>query len=215
MRNELPAGALALAGSGEYTPAMLTTDSALLATLGTAEVGRVAVLPTASALEPGQPERWSQMGLVHFQNLGIPVERVLLLTRTDALDPAIVTTLEQCSFYSFSGGNPDYLVETLSDTPAWSMILHRHQRGAALFGCSASAMMLGGSILSLRRMRATGTPEWRPALGLLPGLAIFPHFDRMRQSFGQSLFDGIRASAPADLTMIGIDEDTALLGRST
>lgn len=205
------AGALALAGSGEYTPALESADKQLLATLGGPQHARVAVLPTASALEPGQPQRWNDLGVSHYQALGATVTSVLLLSREDAHDPAMVSVFEQHNFFYFSGGSPDYAIETYQDTPAWAAIRASYTSGAAVGGCSAGAMMLGGYTLSIRSMRTGGPPAWRPALGLIPQLAILPHFDRMRGFMTQSVFEEVLAVAPPGLTLVGIDEDTALL----
>ncbi len=64
-------GPVALVGSGEYTPAMVDTDRELLSLIGGAADARVALLPTASGLEPGRPAYWNNLGLDHFRNLGV------------------------------------------------------------------------------------------------------------------------------------------------
>ena len=58
-------GAVALVGSGEYLPQMDDVDQALLSTLGDGP-HTVALLPTASALEPGMPQHWNGLGLATF-----------------------------------------------------------------------------------------------------------------------------------------------------
>jgi hypothetical protein len=92
-------GALALVGSGEYTAAMRTTDEILLGTLQPDD--GVVVIPTASALEPGQPERWNSLGVAHFHELGARVTPLLLLHRTDALSPEIAALLKEQHFFYF------------------------------------------------------------------------------------------------------------------
>jgi hypothetical protein len=39
-------------------------------------------------------------------------------------------------------------------------------------------MMLGGYTLGIRALIAGQPPSWPAALGLLPHLAVLPHFDR-------------------------------------
>jgi cyanophycinase len=211
MTNQHPCGPLALVGSGEYTPAMETTDRFLLGQLGRSEAARVVVIPTASALEAGAPERWNRMGVEHFSALGARVEPLPLLTRADAHDQQIVAALRAADLYYFSGGDPQYLVETLNNTPAWEAIRAGHAGGAALAGCSAGAMMLGGYTLAIRELVSGQPPLWLPALGLLPKIAIMPHFDRVGQFVGEELFHAIVASAPAGIALAGVDEDTALV----
>src|SRR5262249_50207583 len=115
------------------------------------------------------------------------------------------------NFYYFSGGDPHYLIETLRDTPAWEAIRAGHAAGAALAGCSAGAMMLGGYTLGIRALMSGQPPQWPPALGLLPNIAVMPHFDRAAQFVGEDLFRSIIASAPAGVALVGVDEDTALV----
>src|SRR5205809_2963005 len=94
-------GALALVGSGEYLPHMAETDRFLLNTLGGPAAARVVVIPTASALEPGMPERWNAMGVAHFHALGARVTPVMLLTRADAQDERVLADLRGADLYYF------------------------------------------------------------------------------------------------------------------
>src|SRR5258706_1197357 len=138
-------GAVALVGSGEYTDAMNETDSYLLETIGGAHAAHVAVLPTASGLERGSPQRWNSMGVAHFQALGVAdVRSSMIVDRASAADEAQLALLRDADLYYFSGGNPQYVVETLRDTPAWEIIAQSHASGAVLAGCSAGAMIVGG-----------------------------------------------------------------------
>jgi cyanophycinase len=204
-------GALALVGSGEYLPQMNEVDRFLLDTLGRADKLRVAVIPTASALELGMPERWNEQGAEHFRALGAEVTPVMLLSRDDAHDAPVIDALRGADLYYFSGGNPEHVVETLRDTPAWDIIRAGYAAGAVVAGCSAGAMMLGGYTLSVRSVMRGEPPRWVTALGLIPGIVIMPHFDRVADYAGQEVFRAILASAPADTTLLGIDEDTALV----
>ena len=55
---------------------------------------------------------------------------------------------------------------------------------------------------------AIGRP---PALGLVPGIAVMPHFDRVADFAGAEMFRAILAAAPRGVTLLGVDEDTALV----
>ncbi|MBC8077422.1 MAG: Type 1 glutamine amidotransferase-like domain-containing protein [Chloroflexales bacterium] len=204
-------GAIALVGSGEYTAAMEATDRRLLETLGGPACGRVALLPTASALEDGQPQRWNALGAAHFARLGAQPTPLLLLTREDASDAALVQALEAQNFYYFSGGNPRYLAETLDATRGWSAIRSRWLAGAVVAGCSAGAMMLGEALLQLRELRAGQPPRWQPGCGLAAGIAVLPHFDRIQQRLSVPQLEELAVSAPPGITVVGVDEDTALV----
>jgi cyanophycinase len=206
----LQPGALALVGSGEYLPQMREIDRLLLATLGAAKP-RVALIPTASGLELGMPERWNMMGLEHFRELGAEAVPVPLIGRNDADDPQIVAALRDADLYYFSGGNPEYVVETLRGTAAWDAIHAGYRGGAVLAGCSAGAMMLGGHTLSVRSVMRGLPPQWPQALGIVPQLVVMPHFDRVADFAGEDVFRAILQSTPAGATLIGVDEDTALV----
>jgi len=52
---------------------------------------------------------------------------------------------------------------------------------------------------------------WRDALGIVPGTIVIPHYD----AFPEALSAAIALAAPADTLVLGIDEDTALVGRDT
>src|SRR5687768_7688046 len=109
-------GTLALVGSGEYLPQMDAIDRFVLDALG-GPAQHVVVIPTASALELGMPERWNTMGVEHFRALGAQVTPVMLLSRDDAHDQQVLAALRGADLYYFSGGNPEHVIETLRDTP--------------------------------------------------------------------------------------------------
>lgn len=204
-------GPIALAGSGEYTPALDATDRHLLAITGGAEQARVALLPTASGREPGRPAYWNDLGIRHFRSLGVAdIRATTILDAGGARDPAQLALLRDASFFYFSGGDPVHLIESLRGSPAWEIIAAAHAAGAILAGCSAGAMALGAGTISPRAIRSGGAPVWHEALGVVPRVTVFPHFDRMRATWSGA-FDAGRQAAPPGMTLLGIDEDTALV----
>lgn len=194
-------GTVALVGAGEYLPTMLPVDKMLLERVnGTAHV---VVLPTASAPDgAGVPERWAQMGVEHFTQLGAAVEPIMLLNRADAENAEVVARLAAANFIYFSGGKPRYLLETLQDTASWQAILGVFAAGGIVAGCSAGAMVLGGEVFDFPKVWHT-----LPALGLVPGIAVIPHFDELPSGLLSTIARG-RNSA----RVVGIDGATALVG---
>lgn len=197
-------GTLALIGSGEYLPKIETVDQQLLERLQ--QTPRVVVLPTAAATE-GQVviQRWADMGVAHFQRLGATVEPVMLLTRADADRREIVTQIERANFVYFSGGKPRYLLESLQGSRAWEAIKHILTSGGVVAGCSAGAMVMGQEFFDFPQV-------WhaRPALGVVPDLAVIPHFDEVPSFFADN---AIRAAGK--LIIAGIEGSTALVGSSS
>jgi len=58
---------------------------------------------------------------------------------------------------------------------------------------------------------ASRAPNWYPALGLLGRAIVLPHFDRMASRMGRETLALLAAAVPVGLTLIGVDEDTALV----
>ncbi len=205
-------GALALVGSGEYTPAMRDTDLGLLDKVGGAGSARVVVLPTAAGKEaPPSPARWARMGVEHFTGLGARVDAVMILNRADAQDPRWLPVLEAADFFYFSGGDPGHVIETMRDTPAWEIINRRYREGAVLAGCSAGAMAFGGWSPLLRGLMDGGPVVLVPALGIEPRVIVLPHFDRMGRFVPAPLMNKLMERVPQDVVLVGIDEDTAIV----
>lgn len=201
-------GALALVGSGEFTPAMRTTDAALLDTVEAAGFERaVAVLPTAAATEGDEVvAKWFRMAREHYDELGADVLELDVRDRHDALELRHVADVGEVGLVYLSGGKPDHLTDVLRDTPLLDAITERWQLGAALAGCSAGAMAITSGWPPFLRMRG----RWGTGLGLLPGVAVVPHFDLVRR---MTLGAVNRAGrhAPGGVRLLGIDEDTALV----
>jgi cyanophycinase len=133
-----------------------------------------------------------------------------VLGRADADDPAIVDSVRGAGLVYLSGGSPAYLSESLRDSALWSQILTEWRAGAALAGCSAGAMALTSWVPHVRALH-------RPVdagLGLLPHLRVIPHFDKML-GWAPDLLTRVLLRAPAGVTVLGIDEDTALVGGPT
>lgn len=200
------AGPLALLGSGEFLPAMLGTDRRLLA----GRRASVAVLPTAAAPEGDRRLRhWTDLARGHFAELGADVVPVLVRDRADANRDSFASAFEDVGLVYLSGGDPAHLVDTLRDTPVWEAVVAAWRGGAALAGCSAGAMALADA---WPPFTARGATTYRDGLGLLPGLAVLPHFDRVRR-WREGHLDELGVGRPAGSTVVGIDEETAVVWR--
>src|SRR5579859_531064 len=200
----MQAGAVALVGSGEYLHAMDTTDTYLIETLGGVDKARVVLLPTASGLEVNGPTYWNELGLSHFQALGVQdIRPSSIINRTGANDPQQLELLRGANFFYFSGGNPQHTIETMRDTPAWEIITTAHARGAVLAGCSAGAMMMSGHTVNVRQAMTGGKLQLTEALGVVPHVVVFPHFDRMSAFMDQNTFQMLLAALPTGHLALG------------
>ncbi len=205
-------GTVALVGSGEYLDVMNEVDTYLLGTVGSASAARVALLPTASGLEPNGPTSWNNLGLQHFKQLGVQDTcATQIIDREHAFDVEQVELLQGANFFYFSGGNPQHVIETMQDSPAWNVIKTAYEQGAVLVGCSAGAMMMGGYTISIRQAMQGSAMDFVPGLAIVPQVIVFPHFDRMSGFLSQNRFKDLLQAVPANTTVIGVDENTALV----
>ena len=201
-------GLINLVGSGEYLPVMRDVDRYLLESLHlNGRKPRVACLATAAGLEGEvSVNRWLSMGVQHFQALGAEVRPVQIVDRETANDPQWKPLLENADLIYFSGGDPSYLYQTLRGSSAWSAARRAWERGAIYAGCSAGAMILGKYVPGLRLF------ELQEGFNIIPAAYIVPHFDAIPAIWKPVVF-GLQRQLKADERMIGIDEDTALIGR--
>lgn len=200
-------GLIALVGSGEYLPIMNDVDRYLLESLKlNGRKPRVVCLPTAAGQEgDGSVNRWSGMGVEHFQLLDAEAIALRIIDRESADNPQWEPLLENADLIYFSGGDPGYLHQTMKGSRAWNAAQRAWERGAVYAGCSAGAMILANRI---PRFRLSGTGE---GFGIVPVQFVVPHFDAIPVLFRPLAF-GLSRQLKKGERMIGVDEDTALVG---
>lgn len=200
-------GLIALVGSGEYLPVMDDVDRHLLDSVNIIDrKPRVVCLPTAAGREGDQSiNRWSNMGIRHFERLGAEVNALRIIDRATAEEEQYEPILENADLIYFSGGDPGYLYETLKDTCAWRAAQRAWARGAVYAGCSAGAMILAKRIPSFR---LAGTQE---GFGLVPAELVVPHFDAIPAIWKPVVF-ALQKQLKDGQNLVGVDEDTALVG---
>lgn len=197
-------GPVALLGSGEYLPSMEDVERALL----TGRTARMAQLATAAAPEGADRQRyWHRLGRNAADRLGVEQVIVPVVDRASAQDAALAALIDDVGLIYLSGGSPPFLAATLRDTRVWAAVERAWRAGAALAGCSAGAMALTDQAPDPRN--PSQAPE--PGLGVVPQLRIIPHFDRFEQLLPAPALQQITAAADG-VTVLGIDEQTALVG---
>ncbi len=165
---------------------------------------RVAVVPAAAA--NGRPDLAGRTGVEAFRRVAVDRGRELdaavvpIVDDASAHDPALIERLAAADLIHLPGGDPALVPAILAGTPAWLAIVEAWTRGAALAGSSAGAM---------------GLCEWtwtdsgvRPGLGLVRGLVVVPHFDRLPRERWEQERD---AAAAAGAGLLGLDEQTGIL----
>ena len=204
-------GSLALVGSGEYLPQMKEFEQSLINDgLANNKKPIYIQIPTAAAKESeNRINYWRSLGEVAAKSLGVTQSFLPIFTRDDANNLQLLKNVDDAALIYLSGGDPHYLAETLRDTLLWDLILENWQSGGSLAGCSAGAMAFSGYVPHFRLSRAQPTPGF----GLLKEIRVIPHFDKffkwIPDSAAKHLLD-----LPGDSTLIGIDEDTAVVRRA-
>ena len=192
-------GVLCLNGGDEFHPGNEPQDELLRDARGP---GLAFVVATAAAEHPemavATAQRW-------FGALGLAVAELRVRTRGEAMSPATADAAAGGGFFYLVGGDPGRVVRVLRGSAVWDAILAAWRGGAALAGSSAGAMamcewtLLRHSFPGHRRRR----PD--PALALVPGAAVLPHYD----TFGQHWIPSAQETLGADTLLLGLDERTA------
>jgi cyanophycinase-like exopeptidase len=196
---------IALVGSGEYLPVMADVEAALIA----GRPPRYVQLATAAAPEGDESlARWHKLGREQAERLGVEQVVVDVRTREDAEARRWAKAIEGAGLIYLSGGNPAFLADTLRHTAVWHAMVEAHEGGAAIAGCSAGAMALSSWA---PRMRDLVHPNQPTGLGLVQHLRVIPHFDKMLGWVPDVLRNAL-LHKPDDVMLVGIDEDTALVG---
>jgi cyanophycinase-like exopeptidase len=200
----MSAGPIALVGSGEYLPVMTEIERSLVA----GRAPRYVQLATAAAPEgDASLARWHRLGREQAERLGVEQVVVDVRTREDAQDQSLADLVTGAGLVYLSGGNPAYLADTLRDTVVWQAILDAHAAGAAIAGCSAGAMAMSDWAPRMRDIRS----DHPTGLGLVEHVRVIPHFDKMLAWVPDMLRNAL-LRLPEGTTLLGIDEDTALVG---
>jgi cyanophycinase len=196
-------GPLALVGGDELKPGNGPQDEVLVRVAGD---GPAFVVATAAGRQ--RPEVAVANAVRWFASLGLAVEELPATRRSDAKDSANAARARQGRFFYLVGGDPGLIPKTLAGTPLWEAIAEAWRSGAALAGSSAGAMALGEWTLVRERMPGDHRRRYLPALGLVPRLAVLPHFE----TFGHRWVESAERAAPrSDVVLLGVDERTAAL----
>ena len=197
-------GPLALVGSGEYLPVLEHVERLLLE----GRPPRYVQIATAAAPEgPAALARWHELGRASAYRLGVQQVVLPVVDRVSADDGELAALITGAGLIYLSGGHPPFLASTLRGTAVWRAIEQAWKDGAALAGCSAGAIALTDHVPDLRHPLR----DAEPGLGATPHLRVLPHFDRFAGRLPDILLTRL-VDTPPGVTVLGIDEDTALVG---
>jgi cyanophycinase len=200
------AGAIALVGSGEYLVQMQELETELLhRAISRGKRNTFVQIPTASSHEgDGSREKWKRLGQEQSDRIGSECIYLPIHEREDAFNPDFVDAIKDAGLIYFSGGDPHRVAQIFNGSPLWSEIVTEWKTGTSLAGCSAGAMAFGGTIMGIRKSHHS------EGLGLLTGIEVIPHYDKMLGWLPDRVTAFI-ANTFSDATLLGIDENTALV----
>ncbi len=154
-------GVVVLQGGGPFS-ANDDLDRRVLAGAG---VDRIVVLPTADAYE--QPQVLVDAALAWGARIGVVVEPLMLLTRSQADDEAAAVIAGAPAVF-LAGDSANHLRSALKDTPVFAAIVELVARGGTVVACGASAAALCDPMTDERG------GGFAIGLGLVSQLAVIP-----------------------------------------
>lgn len=152
---------------------------------------------------------WEKMGQEQASRLGVEVNFLPVFTRAEAESEEFVDHVRDASFIYFSGGDPNYLANTMRDTVLWKAIKENFDSGGSLAGCSAGAMFLSTQVPRLRF--TTRTPV--AGVDLLPSVQVIPHFNMIHKIIPDVVVRLI-TDIPEGVLLVGVDDETSLIRRN-
>jgi len=222
-------GLVALFGSGETSASGRKIHDWLLGHLSPPI--QVAVLETPAGFEPNSAQvagRVADFFRHRLQNYRPQVTVVPARKRGTSFspdDPAIVAPLLVATVIFLGPGSPTYAVRQLRNSLAWQIVVARHRLGAAVILASAALIAASARALPVYEIYKVGEdPHWHDGLDFFGpyGLSLVfvshwnnreggPDLDTSRCFMGQARFAQLLALLPDDVTVVGIDEHTALV----
>lgn len=223
-------GRIALLGSGETSLAGGRVFEALARARSVPTPLRVAVLETPAGFELNSDRvagRVADFLAVRLSNYRPSVTVVPARGRSGPFstdNPEISAPLLSADLLFMGPGSPTYAVRQLAGSLAWQRMIARQRVGATLAFASAAVVAVSAFTLPVYEIYKAGHDlYWQAGLDLFGPyglkLVFVPHWnnseggaelDTSRCFMGRSRFAALLAMLPPDVTVIGIDEHTAL-----
>jgi cyanophycinase-like exopeptidase len=222
-------GVVALIGSGETSSQGRSFFDHVMGKFAGAPA--VAILETPAGFELNSHQvagRIADFLRQHLQNYQPRVSVVPARKRGTTFspdNPEIVAPVLEADLIFMGPGSPSYAVRQLRGSLAWQVLVARQRLGAALVLASAAAIAFSAYALPVYEIYKVGQePHWKPGLDFFGfyglNLVLIPHWDNRdggegldtsRCYIGKSRFAQLMEMLPPDVTVVGVDERTALM----
>lgn len=228
-QDSLQLGQIVLFGSGETSPSGRKIFNTVLEPMGDAPV--IALVETPAGFELNSEQVIGRVAAFLEQKLQNYHPRIQTIharsrsTRLSPDNPEIVSPMLTAEMIFMGPGSPSYAVRQLQGSLAWWYLLARHRLGAVVALASAAVVAASAYALPVYEIYKVGEElHWKPGLDLFSSfglpLVFIPHWnnqdggaelDTSRCFMGKSRFIHLIQMLPPDLTIMGIDENTALI----
>jgi cyanophycinase-like exopeptidase len=216
---------LAVMGSGETTPTMVTTHRRLLERLGAGAVP--VLLDTPYGFQENADDLTERARQYFKASVGTDVEVASFRSAEEAGSLGHEQALARLrdARYVFSGpGSPTYALSQWQGSQVPDVLVSKLRTGGVVVFASAAAVTLGCVAIPVYEIYKVGeAPAWRAGLDLLAetGLraAVIPHYDNAEGGthdtrfcyLGERRLSTLEQQLPDDAFVLGVDEHTVLL----
>ncbi|MBW3547920.1 MAG: hypothetical protein KY452_07275 [Actinobacteria bacterium] len=217
---------LAIMGSGETSPTMVTPHRRLLARLGPPPVPAV-LLDTPFGFQANASVLAARAVEYFRESVGLDIEVAGWRTAGGGGDLAAERSLARLrtARYVFAGpGSPSYALRQWAGSPVPEALADKLDRGGCITFASAAALTLGVATVPVYEIYKVGEdPHWLDGLDLLSraGLsaAVIPHYDNAEGGnhdtrycyLGEPRLAAMEEQLPDDAFVLGVDEHTGLV----
>lgn len=225
----LKPGKLVLFGSGETSSVGRKVFDSVMKELP--HNPRVALLETPAGFELNSSQVIGRVGKfieLHLQNYQPRVSIIPARKRGTPFspdDPELVAPILEADLIFMGPGSPSYAIRQLRGSLAWDYLLARHGLGSTLVLASSAVVAISAFALPVYEIFKVGEElHWLNGLDFFGRFgmpfAFVPHWnnrdggeelDTSRCFMGQTRFEELMRMLPSDVTVIGIDEKTALV----
>ena len=229
MENIPTPGPILLFGSGETLPSSGKAYEHLARRY--ADPLNISILETPAGFQPNSEIVSRKVGdflLKRLQNHRPRVEIIPARHKRSPFstdDAKLLAPMLKADWIFMGPGSPSYAIQHLKDSLAYRYLRALHLRGSAVCLASAAVLAISAHTLPVYEIYKVGMdPHWIKGLNYLANfglmLSFIPHWnnrdggselDTSRCFMGIERFDRMLAMLPDDTTIVGIDEQTALL----
>jgi len=224
---------LAIMGSGETAPTMVTPHREIVARLGD-PTPRAVLLDTPYGFQENASEITERAVEYFSHRVQLTIEPAGFLgplaadqsTRTPLAEAAALSRLRTAGFVFAGPGSPSYALSVWKSSPVPEALTTKLAEGGAVVFSSAAALTLGSFSVPVYEIYKVGHPvHWLDGLDLMRAAGfdgscvVIPHYDNAEGGthdthfcyLGERRLSVMEGLLPEDAWVLGIDEHTVLV----